>query len=226
MRSVNFYQLYIKRVFDVIFSITLLTILFVPLLFVALWVKLDSKGPVFFKHIRAGKDRKPFMVYKFRSMSVSAPKYQATNDLLDAGAYITFSGRIMRKLSIDELPQLINVIKGEMSIVGPRPVILEEEDLLAEREKYNANSCKPGITGWAQVNGRDELRIKEKAKMDGYYVENFGLIMDIKCLVRTLRAVLSMHGHKEGHESKPIIDFDDSALSQIIEYARFNNERI
>lgn len=195
----------------------MLLLLAAPLLLISIWIKLDSKGPVIFKQKRAGKNLKPFVVYKFRSMSVRAPKYQATNDMLDAGRYITFAGKIMRKLSIDELPQLINVIKGEMSIVGPRPVILKETDLLSEREKYNANACKPGITGWAQVNGRDELRVKEKAEMDGYYVRNFGIIMDIKCLTMTLMAVLSMYGYREGHENNEIINFDEDALCCLIE---------
>ena len=150
-------------------------------------------------------------------MSVGAPKYQATNDMLDSGKYITSAGKIMRKLSINELPQLVNVLKGEMSIVGPRPVILNEVDLLSEREKYNVNSCKPGITGWAQVNGRDELRVKEKAAMDGYYVKNFGLLMDIKCLIMTLTAVLSMRGHREGCKNDEVIDFDEVRLAQLIE---------
>lgn len=215
----SFYRFFIKRLFDVLFSTVLLILLAAPFALIALWVKYDSKGPVLFKHIRAGKDLKPFTVYKFRSMSIDAPKYQATNDLLNAGSYITFSGRIMRKLSIDELPQLINVLKGDMSIVGPRPVILNETKLLAERKKYDASSCKPGITGWAQVNGRDELRIEEKAKMDGFYVENFGITMDLKCLALTLMAVLSMKGHKEGHEGQDFINFDDTSIMQIIEYS-------
>jgi len=222
----DFYKKFLKRFFDIVFSVIMLIILAIPFVMIAAWIKIDSKGPILFKHTRSGKNRQPFTVYKFRSMSTDAPKYQATNTFLDAGSFITFSGRIMRRLSIDELPQLVNVLKGEMSIVGPRPVILAEKELLLEREKYQANSYKPGITGWAQVNGRDELRIDEKAKMDGYYAEHFGLVMDIKCLFRTLTAVLSMNGYREGHERDEVVDFDDADLTQIVEYARLNNERI
>jgi len=216
MNDVGIYDRFIKRFLDIIFSVLLLLLLTIPFLLIAIWIKLGSEGPVVFKQKRASKNLKPFVIYKFRSMSVGAPKYQATNDMLDSGKYITSAGKIMRKLSINELPQLVNVLKGEMSIVGPRPVILNEADLLSEREKYNANSCKPGITGWAQVNGRDELCVKEKAAMDGYYIENFGLVIDAKCLAMTLTAVLSMRGHKEGHE-KDDINFDEASLLQLIE---------
>ena len=160
------------------FVILLMILLILPICLIAIWVKLDSKGTVIFKQKRVGKNLKPFMVYKFRTMTTDAPKNCPTNSLNNALLYITRSGKIMRKLSVDELPQLINVLKGEMSIIGPRPVILFETDLLSEREKYNANNCRPGITGWAQVNGRDELRTIEKAKMDGEYVNNFGIVMD------------------------------------------------
>lgn len=131
-------------------------------------------------------------------MKTSAPSEMPTNSLLNAEAHITRFGRTMRKLSLDEIPQLINVVRGEMSLVGPRPVILKETDLILLRQKYGANSCKPGITGWAQVNGRDEVRIVEKAKMDGEYVKKLGPIMDLRCILLTIHAVLSLKGHKEG----------------------------
>jgi O-antigen biosynthesis protein WbqP len=194
------YQTYVKRGLDIVVAATSLTLLFVPLGAIALWITLETRGSFLFSHKRAGKNLVPFTTYKLRTMAVSAPAYEPTNDFKDASAYITRSGKILRKLSIDELPQLVNVLKGEMSIVGPRPVMVNETELLVAREKYNANSCKPGITGWAQVNGRDELRVDEKARMDGEYIENFGPMMDLRCVVMTVWAVLSVSGHKEGHE--------------------------
>lgn len=140
-------------------------------------------------------------------MKATAPKSIPTNDFRDANMYITRSGKILRKLSIDEMPQLLNVLRGEMSIVGPRPLVLTEAQLFKEREKYGANALRPGITGWAQVNGRDELRLKKKAKMDGEYSKNFGFAMDVKCVALTAWAVLSVKGHKEGH------NHDHSTLS-------------
>jgi len=194
------YRKFVKRMLDILFASTFVALLFLPLALLGIWIKLDSHGPILFKQKRAGKDLVPFTVYKFRSMTTDAPKNSPTNSLSNASTYITRSGKILRKLSLDELPQLLNVLKGEMSIVGPRPVVLNETDLLSRREKYRANSCKPGITGWAQVNGRDELRVHQKAKMDGEYVKHFGAFMDAKCLFMTIWAVLSVSGHKEGHE--------------------------
>lgn len=133
-------------------------------------------------------------------MSTDAPANMPTNSFTEAGSYITRFGKIMRKLSIDELPQIINVLRGEMSIVGPRPVVLTEKGLIRQRAKYRANSVKPGITGWAQVNGRDELDDIIKARMDGYYVENFGFVTDLKCLFKTFVVILTAAGHSEGHE--------------------------
>lgn len=194
------YRNYLKRILDFISAVLLLVILCVPFIVIAVWVKLDSRGPVFFKHKRAGKNLEPFTVYKFRTMRTNAPKNMPTNRLRDSDRYITRSGRVMRKLSLDELPQLFNVILGDMSIVGPRPVVLQEKDLFAAREGYGANACTPGITGWAQVNGRDEVRTAEKARMDGEYANNFGFVMDVRCLLMTMSAVLSVKGHREGHE--------------------------
>lgn len=195
------YEKFGKRSLDLIAACIALILLAFPAVLIALWIKLDSKGPVFFKQPRYGKDREPFTVYKFRSMAVSAPSNVATNSFKDAGMYITRAGKIMRKLSIDELPQLINVIRGEMSIVGPRPVVLAEADLIELREKYNANSVKPGITGWAQVNGRDELTPGEKAELDGFYIEHVRVRLDVKCILITVWKVLSLAGHSEGHET-------------------------
>lgn len=189
-----------KRILDIIIAGIALAVFAVPMLLVALWVKLDSRGPALFRQPRFGKDLVPFTVYKFRTMATDAPSDMPTNSFKNAGAHITRSGKIMRKLSLDELPQLLNVLKGDMSIVGPRPVVLKEKKLIELREQVGANAVKPGITGWAQVNGRDELNDAIKSRMDGEYVRSFGLKMDVKCLVYTFATVLSLKGHKEGHE--------------------------
>ena len=189
---------YAKRAADfsvAIISLCLLAVLFVV---VAILIKADSKGPIFFKQLRFGKDKKPFTIYKFRTMTTDAPKNAATRELQDAASYITKVGKIMRKLSIDELPQLLNILKGEMSVVGPRPVILAEIDLITERTKYGANALIPGITGWAQANGRDEIDIYTKARMDGDYASEFGLVMDIRCLFKTVETILFAKGYQEG----------------------------
>lgn len=192
---------HIKRIGDLIIA-SLAIVLLLPLLVITyVLTKLESPGPALFRQKRYGKDKKIFTVYKFRSMHTTAPLNVSTNDFHDAHAYITRVGRIIRKLSIDELPQLINVIQGNMSLVGPRPVVLTETRLIDERDKHGANAVKPGITGWAQVNGRDELDDITKAELDGYYVDNFGLKMDIRCVLKTIWVILSIAGHVEGHES-------------------------
>ncbi len=194
------YKRYGKRILDIVLASIGAIIIFIPMLFVALIIKLDSPGGVFFRQPRYGKDKKPFVVYKFRTMSTDAPSDMPTNSFTEAGSYITRFGRLMRKLSIDELPQIINVLKGEMSIVGPRPVVLTEKELIRQRAKYRANSVKPGITGWAQVNGRDELDYLQKAELDGWYVKNLSFKTDVKCILKTFYVALSLAGHSEGHE--------------------------
>ena len=194
------YQRFGKRVFDITAATVAIIVFALPMLIVVIWVKLDSRGPALFRQLRSGKNRVAFTVYKFRTMSVDAPSDAPTNAFKNSGSFITRSGKIMRKLSLDELPQLFNVLKGDMSIVGPRPVVLKEKNLLKLRAPLGANNVKPGITGWAQVNGRDELDDIIKSRMDGEYVANFGFKMDMKCLAHTFAAVLSLKGHKEGHE--------------------------
>lgn len=201
------YNKFGKRTLDIIIASTALIVFAIPMVLVAIWVKLDSRGPALFKQLRYGKKLVPFRVYKFRTMTTDAPSDMPTNAFKDAGAHITRSGKIMRKLSLDELPQLFNVLLGDMSAVGPRPVVLKEMNLIDLREQVGANSVKPGITGWAQVNGRDELNDAIKSRMDGEYVRAFGFKMDVKCLFMTLWAVLSIKGHKEGHE----LDTDDNS---------------
>jgi O-antigen biosynthesis protein WbqP len=189
---------YAKRAGDICVALISLLILSAIWVIVAALIKTDSKGPVLFKQLRYGKDKHPFTIYKFRTMTIEAPSNSATNDLANAASFITRTGKIMRKLSIDELPQFYNVLRGEMSLVGPRPVILQESNLIEERDKYQANRCTPGITGWAQANGRDEVDIYEKARMDGEYAENFGFIMDLRCMIKTVDTILFAKGYKEG----------------------------
>ena len=194
------YREYGKRIEDVSIALAALVILGLPMLLVAAAIRLTSKGPALFRQKRFGKDKQLFTVYKFRTMSTRAPKNMPTNSFTNADSYITPLGGVLRKLSIDELPQLLNVIKGEMSIVGPRPVIKTEKKLISLRQKYHANSVKPGITGWAQVNGRDDLDDQRKAEMDGEYVQRLSFLTDVKIMIKTVGAVLMMSGHTEGNE--------------------------
>ena len=194
------YREYGKRIEDVSIALAALVILGLPMLLVAAAIRLTSKGPALFRQKRFGKDKQLFTVYKFRTMSTKAPKNMPTNSFTNADSYITPLGGVLRKLSIDELPQLLNVIKGEMSIVGPRPVIKTERKLIDLRQKYQANSVKPGITGWAQVNGRDDLDDQRKAEMDGEYVQQLSFLTDVKIMIKTIGAVLMMSGHTEGSE--------------------------
>lgn len=190
---------HIKSVVDVVVAASIL-ILVSPLLFlIALTIKLDSPGPIFLRQKRWGKDRTVFECLKFRTMTVDAPLEVATRKLKDSAKYITWSGKFLRRSGLDELPQLINVLRGEMSLIGPRPVVLTETDLIEEREKYGANACLPGIGGWAQSNGRDEVSTKEKARLDGEYVQHFGFKMDVSCMWRTAVAIFTSKGFKEGH---------------------------
>ena len=188
----------IKRILDFFVSLFALTLLSPVLLITAIAVKADSKGPVFFVQKRVGKDKKLFNMYKFRSMRTDTPHDIPTHLLNDPEAFITKVGKFLRKTSLDELPQLFNILKGDMSIVGPRPALWNQDDLIAERDKYKANSIRPGLTGWAQVNGRDELEIPVKAKFDGEYVEKMSLIFDIKCIVNTALQVIKHEGVVEG----------------------------
>ncbi|CYV79910.1 sugar transferase [Streptococcus suis] len=187
-----------KRILAIIISGSAIVILSPILLLIALAIKLDSRGPVLFKQKRVGKNKKHFMIYKFRSMYVDAPSDMPTHLLQNPTAMITKVGAFLRKTSLDELPQLFNIFKGDMAIVGPRPALWNQYDLIEERDKYRANDIRPGLTGWAQINGRDELEIDEKSKLDGYYVENMGLLLDIKCFFGTFISVAKSEGVVEG----------------------------
>lgn len=190
-----------KRALDIIVSIVAGVVLFIPMLVIALLIRLESKGPAIFKQKRFGRDRKQFIIYKFRSMKTSAPKNKATSQFHNSQAYITRVGRVIRKLSLDELPQLINIIRGDMSFIGPRPLVLSEKSVIDLRERVNANHIRPGISGWAQANGRDKMDDITKADFDGYYAQHLGLKIDIKCFLKTVLIVATAYGHVEGHES-------------------------
>ena len=198
------YKHFFKRLIDVVLSFIGIIVLALPMLAVAIIIKIDSPGPVFFKQKRIAKGKKYFTILKFRSMPVTAPHDTPTHQLQNSQDLLSKWQRIMRKTSIDELPQLFCIFIGTMSIVGPRPALWNQDDLVAERDKYGANDVKPGLTGWAQINGRDELEIPVKAKLDGDYVAALnagkfkGLAMDIKCFFGTITSVLKSDGVVEG----------------------------
>ena len=192
------YSKCIKRLIDLILSLIGLIILSPVLIIISILIKIDSKGPVFFKQKRVGIHKKLFNIYKFRTMYVDTPKDMPTHLLNNPEAYITEVGKFLRKTSLDELPQLINIIKGEMAVIGPRPALYNQEDLIELRDKYKANDIRPGLTGWAQIHGRDELEIEEKAKLDGYYTEHISFLLDIKCFFLTIASVLKHEGVVEG----------------------------
>ena len=188
----------IKRAIDVILSGGAILILSPVLGVISLAIKLESPGPVLFKQKRIGKDKKIFEIWKFRSMRTDTPKDVPTHMLSDPDQYITKTGKFLRKTSLDELPQIFNILKGEMSIIGPRPALWNQDDLIAERDKYRANGVLPGLTGWAQINGRDELEISVKAELDGEYVRKMSFGMDVKCFLGTIGSVLASDGVVEG----------------------------
>lgn len=188
----------LKRLGDISISLIAITLFCPVFILIAIAIKLNSEGPVIFKQKRFGIHKKTFYVFKFRTMKVESPKYVATRDLQNPEQWITRVGAFLRKTSLDELPQLCNILVGDMSIVGPRPVVVSERDVIEAREKYGANDVLPGLTGWAQINGRDNLSTDMKAKLDGYYVKHRSLIMDIKCIVRTIPYVLKRKGIVEG----------------------------
>lgn len=188
----------IKRSLSIIISGIAIIVLAPVLLGIAIAIKIDSTGPVLFKQKRVGMDKSHFMIYKFRSMYVDAPADMPTHMLQDPTAMITKVGAFLRKTSLDELPQLFNIFKGEMAIVGPRPALWNQFDLIEERDKYRANDIRPGLTGWAQINGRDELEIEDKSKLDGYYGENISFLLDLKCFFGTFLSVLRSDGVVEG----------------------------
>lgn len=192
------YKHFLKRVIDFILSLIGLIVLSPVFIILCIWIKLDSKGPIFFRQKRVGKNKKHFNILKFRTMYIDTPKDIPTHMLSNPDQYITKAGKFLRKTSLDELPQIINILKGEMAIIGPRPALWNQDDLIAERDKYGANDIKPGLTGWAQINGRDELEIDVKAALDGEYVRRMSFPFDVKCFFGTVTSVLKHEGVVEG----------------------------
>lgn len=188
----------LKKIIDRFFALLGLIILS-PLFFVLIIaIKIDSKGPVLFRQKRVGIHKEHFHILKFRTMRIDTPKDTPTHLLANPEQYITKVGGFLRKTSLDELPQIINILKGDMAIVGPRPALWNQYDLIAERDKYGANDILPGLTGWAQINGRDELPIDVKAKLDGEYVKKMGFWMDLRCVLGTVVSVAKQDGVVEG----------------------------
>lgn len=188
----------IKRLIDVVLSLIGLMVLSPLFIFLIIGIKLDSKGPVLFKQKRVGIYKNHFNILKFRTMRIDTPKDTPTHLLENPEQYITKMGRFLRKTSLDELPQIWNIFVGQMSIIGPRPALWNQYDLIKERDEYGANDVPTGLTGWAQINGRDELPIEVKAKLDGEYVENISFGMDVKCFYGTISSVAKSHGVVEG----------------------------
>ena len=196
------YKKFGKRLIDIVLSICGIIVL-VPLwLILAIAIKIDDPGPVFFRQKRIAKDKDGqiqfFQIYKYRSMKMCTPKDTPTHLLENPEQYITKVGGFLRKTSLDELPQIFNIFFGQMSVIGPRPALWNQDDLYSERAKYGANAVKPGLTGWAQINGRDELPIDVKAKLDGEYVEKLSFAFDVKCFFGTITSVLKREGVVEG----------------------------
>lgn len=187
-----------KRVFDFVLSLFALLVLSPVFILIIIAIKLDSPGPILFKQKRVGIHKTHFNILKFRTMRIDTPKDTPTHLLENPQQWITRVGQFLRKTSLDELPQILNILKGDMSIVGPRPALWNQYDLIEEREKYHANDVPVGLTGWAQINGRDELEIPLKAKLDGEYVTKMSLRMDIKCIFLTAFKILKSEGVVEG----------------------------
>ena len=187
-----------KRVMDFVLALGAVVLLSPVLITIALLIKLDTPGPIFFKQKRIGIHKSHFYIYKFRTMRIDTPKDMPTHLLANPDTYITKVGKFLRKTSLDELPQIINILAGQMALIGPRPALWNQYDLIAERDKYGANDILPGLTGWAQINGRDELPIEIKAAYDGEYVKRMSFLFDCKCFFGTIACVLKKEGVVEG----------------------------
>jgi len=192
------YKHFFKRIFDFFLALFGVIMLLLPMLFISLAIKFTSKGPVFFKQKRVGRKKRLFMCLKFRTMRIDTPKDVPTHLLENPEQWITRVGKFLRKTSLDELPQIFNILSGKMSVVGPRPALYNQDDLVAERDKYGANAVRPGLTGLAQISGRDELPIPIKAKYDGEYVKKLSFFFDIAIFFRTIKKVIKREGVKEG----------------------------
>lgn len=211
------YQKYIKRLLDITISSVSIIVTSPFLGVIALIIKATSKGPVLFKQHRYGRHQRPFVCYKFRSMYITAPKDMPTWKLENPEDHITAVGKFLRKTSMDELPQLFNIFKGEMSLVGPRPVVLKQIELIEAREEVGANDVRPGLTGWAQINGRDLVGTKEKADLDGRYVKRMSFFVDCKAFIKTIAYVLKTEGVQEGKQ-------EGIKKEYVCEYEKFSKE--
>ena len=192
------YRHYVKRILAIVLSLVGILALGWLLILLSIAIKLDSPGPVLFRQKRVGLGKRHFYILKFRTMRIDTPRDMPTHLLANPQQYITRVGRLLRKTSLDELPQLFNILAGHMAIIGPRPALWNQFDLIEERDKYGANDVRPGLTGWAQINGRDELEIDVKARLDGEYVENLSFAFDVRCFLGTIKAVLCRDGIVEG----------------------------
>lgn len=192
------YKAFFKRFLDIILSFIAIICLSWLFIIISLAIVIDDPGPVLFKQKRVGKGKKLFKILKFRSMKMSTPRDTPTHMLKNPEQYITRVGKFLRRTSLDELPQIFNIFAGQMSIIGPRPALWNQYDLIDERDKYGANDVMPGLTGWAQINGRDALEIVDKARYDGIYVEKLSFIMDCSCFFGTIKSVLKSEGVVEG----------------------------
>ena len=210
----SFYRSVGKRFIDMILSGAGVVVLSPVMAVIALLIKLESPGPVLFRQKRIGLHKKTFLIMKFRTMRTDTPKDTPTHMLANPERYITRVGRFLRKASLDELPQIINILKGDMAVIGPRPALWNQDDLTAERDKYGANDVLPGLTGWAQINGRDELEIPVKAKLDGEYVERMSFLFDVKCFFGTIISIFRHDGVVEGGTGEMHRREQDKAVSK------------
>lgn len=202
----------VKRALDILLAIIMLIVLAPLYIGIAIAIKIDSKGPIIFKQKRYGKGKTTFDILKFRTMHIDAPKDSPTYSFKDPDKYITRIGRLLRRNGLDELPQLWNILKGEMSFVGPRPVVLNEHELIAERDNYGANDIRPGLTGWAQINGRDTLTPEIKAKIDGDYIKSMSLINDLACFFKTIPVIIKKDGFVEGETG--VLSYQEAAATE------------
>lgn len=196
----DMYERCVKRIVDFVLSLLGLLILWPFMVIIALAIKLDSKGPVFFFQSRVGKGKRLFTIIKFRTMQAETPKDVPTHLLQNPQSNITRVGKLLRRLSLDELPQLVNILRGDMSVIGPRPALWNQDDLIEARDAFDANRLRPGLTGYAQINGRDELPIMRKAELDGYYADNVGFGFDVRIFFTTIFKVFRGSGVKEGRQ--------------------------
>ena len=215
------YKHFFKRAIDLLLSFIGIIVLTPVWLILTIAIFINDPGPIFFTQKRVGKKKKLFKILKFRTMKTSTPHNMPTHMLENPEQYITKVGGFLRKTSLDELPQIFNIFAGQMSIIGPRPALWNQDDLIAERDKYGANDVKPGLTGWAQINGRDELEIPVKAKLDGEYVEKMSFAFDVKCFFGTIKSVVKHEGVVEGGTGEIKREREEKAKSDIQEVTSF-----